>query len=789
MPLPTIPEGLDDESYGDGMDMDTLLDEMGLGDDDGPPTPPRFLQNHAMLAVPPRHKANPKAAQQSPQQGVAGVKPTARTPLQEHALDPAGDAVVENGQATFRKLTGLKGPQRPPSVVHRRSDTIEDLDAQLFGSPSRDQKHATDDPAAAKAQPNPVSRPSGSITQPGLAGGVLQSHKTHSAHHQHAPLSPEPQSIEDGRDDRFSAYPARQHSADNAPLASQHQSTSQLPPRFQSSIAGRPSFAQPSFVPFSGQVRPQLLHTTTRSATVDPAKLIHAIYPSQPDGDTASSIQELQDQYNVELETLRTQLADTQQEFAAHARLAHVELANELQEERKEHATAHAALKAQAEKAQQESWSGKQALLAHHLQRSEAEALNHGPCHGFRGSAVPWYQQYMCMAQEASQRELEAIQRMLETAQRAQIIAREEHGRERSRWIAEDLQQRQRMAEDAASAGRAADAARTEELTVRQQLVQLRAHASRAQVEVDMLEEQLQQLRCQARDAKAVAEADADRLEADSRRIAREAQQLLDLGADVQQKSEEVAKAHARNKATSDGLQAQASDLSAQRDDVADALRQLDHKHDRLHEERVLWEEERAQLIRERGHWAEQRGAALAAAEQAATLQAALASQMGNAPLLKVPAWQSLPMLQLMSTHSVTPHKPSYQDNHHQQPPRPGDQPARANPGEAAVHGSTIPEPAASLGTVQIPEQSSRTAQQEAAECLFPDSVEPIIPERPAPHTYLEGQRKFLTSLRSSQGQELLMLSWSAVRGLHAADIKTLKTFRTRQQHSKHLTG
>ena len=64
--------------------------------------------------------------------------------------------------------------------------------------------------------------------------------------------------------------------------------------------------------------------------------------------------------------------------------------------------------------------------------------------------------------------------------------------------------------------------------------------------------------------------------------------------------------------------------------------RALDHKHDRLREERELWEEEKAQLIRERGQWAEQRGAALAAAEQAATLQAALASHMGNAPLLKV---------------------------------------------------------------------------------------------------------------------------------------------------------
>ena len=51
--------------------------------------------------------------------------------------EPTGDPVLPHGQATFRKLTGVKGPVGPASVVHRRSDTIEDLDAQLFGTPSR----------------------------------------------------------------------------------------------------------------------------------------------------------------------------------------------------------------------------------------------------------------------------------------------------------------------------------------------------------------------------------------------------------------------------------------------------------------------------------------------------------------------------------------------------------------------------------------------------------------------------------------------------------------------------
>ena len=48
-----------------------------------------------------------------------------------------------------------------------------------------------------------------------------------------------------------------------------------------------------------------------------------------------------------------------------------------------------------------------------------------------------------------------------------------------------------------------------------------------------MLEEQLQHLRSRARDVKAEADAHSDQLKADGQRIDREAQQLLDLGADV----------------------------------------------------------------------------------------------------------------------------------------------------------------------------------------------------------------------------------------------------------------
>lgn len=41
----------------------------------------------------------------------------------------------------------------------------------------------------------------------------------------------------------------------------------------------------------------------------------------------------------------------------------------------------------------------------------------------------------------------------------------------------------------------------------------------------------------------------------------------------MQQKSDEVAEAHARNKETADELRAQAADIAAQQADVADALR------------------------------------------------------------------------------------------------------------------------------------------------------------------------------------------------------------------------
>ena len=52
-------------------------------------------------------------------------------------------------------------------------------------------------------------------------------------------------------------------------------------------------------------------------------------------------------------------------------------------------------------------------------------------------------------------------------------------------------------------------------------------------VQVDMLEGQLGGLRAQQREARAAAAAHSEQLEAEGRRIALEAQRLLDLGSDV----------------------------------------------------------------------------------------------------------------------------------------------------------------------------------------------------------------------------------------------------------------
>ncbi len=77
LPLPTIPEGTDDDSYGDGMDMDTLLDEMGLGDDDVPATPPRLLHSYT------------QGAAASPKPGLSSAMPSRGSPPKSPALQPS----------------------------------------------------------------------------------------------------------------------------------------------------------------------------------------------------------------------------------------------------------------------------------------------------------------------------------------------------------------------------------------------------------------------------------------------------------------------------------------------------------------------------------------------------------------------------------------------------------------------------------------------------------------------------------------------------------------------------
>ena len=79
LPLPTIPEGTDDESYGDGMDMDTLLDEMGLGDDDSPTAPPRLLQSYVSESTASKsaRSASPDRKHSPPRQSSASASATA----------------------------------------------------------------------------------------------------------------------------------------------------------------------------------------------------------------------------------------------------------------------------------------------------------------------------------------------------------------------------------------------------------------------------------------------------------------------------------------------------------------------------------------------------------------------------------------------------------------------------------------------------------------------------------------------------------------------------------------
>ncbi len=69
---------------------------------------------------------------------------------------------------------------------------------------------------------------------------------------------------------------------------------------------------------------------------------------------------------------------------------------------------------------------------------------------------------------------------------------------------------------------------------------------------------------------------------------------------------------------------------------VDKCCREVDHKRAKLRKEMEAIEAERHQLLQERGLWAEQRGAALAAAEQATSLQRALASHVKDMPGLKV---------------------------------------------------------------------------------------------------------------------------------------------------------
>ena len=83
--------------------------------------------------------------------------------------------------------------------------------------------------------------------------------------------------------------------------------------------------------------------------------------------------------------------------------------------------------------------------------------------------------------------------------------------------------------------------------------------------------------------------------------------------------------------------------------------REVEHKQGRVRAQTEAMETERQQLVRDRGLWAEQRGAALAASEKAATLQAALASHMKGTPNFQVSIRTRLIQLNAMFCRGLKP--------------------------------------------------------------------------------------------------------------------------------------
>ena len=88
-----------------------------------------------------------------------------------------------------------------------------------------------------------------------------------SGHHHDVPPSLGSLGAEDRQQERMAGSLARPHSAGDGQVASQYDTITQLPPRFQSSMAGRPLSAQPSLGSRPGLTVSQLQQTTSTAST------------------------------------------------------------------------------------------------------------------------------------------------------------------------------------------------------------------------------------------------------------------------------------------------------------------------------------------------------------------------------------------------------------------------------------------------------------------------------------------------------------------------------------------
>ena len=140
---------------------------------------------------------------------------------------------------------------------------------------SRGQKQVAADPAAVQPKLTPASRQE-NISK-GLPGGASLAYlTTKSGHHHDVPLFPDSPMDENRQHERVPASLARPHSAGDTPLAPQHYTITQLPPRFLNSMAGRPLSAHSSLGSYPGPTVPQPLQAGLGNASSKQAQQVQS---------------------------------------------------------------------------------------------------------------------------------------------------------------------------------------------------------------------------------------------------------------------------------------------------------------------------------------------------------------------------------------------------------------------------------------------------------------------------------------------------------------------------------